>query len=66
MQDNVDAVHKLPDVEPIEAFKQIRSYAPALVRRRTGIGVLHVLVTPLLGKTACQDAHHGQEETEEE
>ena len=66
MQKNVDAVHKLPDVELIEAFKQIRSYAPALVRRRAGIGVFHVLVAPLLGKTACQDACHGQEETNEE
>ena len=66
MQNSVDAVHKLPDVEPIEAFKQIRSYASALVRHRTGIGVLHEFVAPLLDKTACQDAHHGQEETDEE
>lgn len=53
VQENVDAVHKPPDVESIEALKQIRSHPPTLVRRRTGIGVLHEFVAPLLDKTAC-------------
>ena len=66
MQKPVDAVHKPPYVEPIKALKQISPHPPALVRGRTGIGALHVFGAQLLDKSACQDGHHGQEETDEE
>ena len=66
MQNSVDTVHKPLDVESIKALKQIRSYPPALVGRRTGIGVLHEFVAPLLDKTTCYDTHDREEETDKE
>ena len=48
------------------AYGPISSYTHTFMWGRTGIGKLHVFITPLLDKSACHCAHNAQEEAKKQ
>ena len=66
MQGHMNSIHEPPHLGLFKTMKNIGSDTAALMGwGGMGIGILPEFTTPLLYKSAYDDAHHTEEEAEE-